>query len=70
MNKLTIRERKNQLFIRAITNGVISERDLLLSYTIGEYYNEMSLFIEEQEKREAALKEQQAKNKTTTPRRR
>jgi len=44
-----MRERKQQLFIRAITGGVISERDLLLSYTIGEFYNEMSLFIEEQE---------------------
>jgi hypothetical protein len=44
-----VNERKTQLFIRAVTNGVISERDLLLSYGIGEFYNEMSLFIEEME---------------------
>lgn len=36
-----------QLFIRAITNGVITERDHLLSYTVAEFYNEMSLFLEE-----------------------
>jgi hypothetical protein len=28
---------------------VLSERDLLLSYCIGEFYSEMSLFIEEGE---------------------
>lgn len=37
------------MFIRAITEGVLSERDRLLTYTIGEFYNEMSLFIEESE---------------------
>lgn len=50
-------ERKTQLFVRAITNGVLSERDHLLSYSIGEFYNEMSLFIEEQELKARALKE-------------
>lgn len=45
-----------QLFIRAITNGVLSERDLLLNYTIGEFYNEMSLFLEEQKQKDAATK--------------
>lgn len=49
-------ERKTQLFIRAVTAGVISERDLLLSYTIGEFFNEMSLFIEEQDIKAKAAK--------------
>lgn len=33
--------------MRAMTNNDIAQRDRLLSYTIGEFYNEMSLFIEE-----------------------
>lgn len=37
------------LMARAITGGVISERDRLFSYTIGEFYQELSLFIQEQE---------------------
>lgn len=45
------------MFIRYITKGVLSERDLLLSYTVGEFYNEMSLFIEEQEREKKALAE-------------
>jgi len=49
LNNMAISDRKQQLFIRQITGGVLSERDLLLSYTIGEFYNEMSLFIEEGE---------------------
>jgi len=44
-------QRRAQLFARAVTNGVPSERDLLLNYSIGEFYNEMSLFIEENEKK-------------------
>lgn len=44
-------QRKAQLFARAVANGVPSERDLILGYTVGEFYNEMSLFIEESEKR-------------------
>lgn len=35
------------LMQRAITNGVISERDRLLSYTVGEFFTELSLFITE-----------------------
>lgn len=58
MKDVGIRDRKQQLFIRTITNGVLSERDLLLSYTIGEYYNEMSLFIEEQEQKKKLAEEQ------------
>lgn len=46
-----------------MTNGVLSERDLLLSYTIGEYYNEMSLFIEEQERKKKELEEIKLKQK-------
>lgn len=40
---------------RAITNGVISERDRLLGYTIGEVYQEMSLFIQEQQMQKKEL---------------
>jgi len=63
LKRIGIRDRKQQLFIRAITNGVLSERDLLLSYFIGEFYNEMSLFIEEQEMKKKALDEAKAKQK-------
>jgi hypothetical protein len=35
------------LMQRTIVGGVISERDRLLQYTIGEYFTEMSLFIQE-----------------------
>lgn len=34
---------------RSITAGVISERDRLFEYTTGEYYQELSLFIQEVE---------------------
>jgi hypothetical protein len=56
---MAVRDRKQQLFIRQITEGILSERDLLLSYTIGEFYNEMSLFIEEGETKKAILKKQE-----------
>lgn len=32
---------------RSIVSGVISERDRLLNYSVGEYFQEMSLFIQE-----------------------
>lgn len=54
-------ERREQLFIRAVTNGVLSERDYLLSYTISEFFNERSLFIEESEKKMKAAMEQSRK---------
>lgn len=54
-------ERKTQLFIRAITKGVLSERDLLLSYTVGEFYSEWSLFVEEEEARKKAHEEAMSK---------
>lgn len=50
-------ERREQLFIRALTGGVLSERDYLLSYTVGEYFQELSLFIEESEKRNKQMEE-------------
>jgi hypothetical protein len=55
--------RKLQLFIRAITDGVLSERDLLLNYTVAEFYNEQSLFIEEQEKIKQELEKNKVKKK-------
>lgn len=32
-----------------MTSGVLSERDRLFEYSIGEYYQELSLFIQEVE---------------------
>lgn len=37
------------LMQRSITGGVISERDRLLNYSVGEFYQELSLFIQEVE---------------------
>jgi hypothetical protein len=34
-----------------MTEGVLSERDRLLNYSVGEFYQELSLFIEESEER-------------------
>lgn len=51
-----------QMFLRQIANGVPSERDRLLEYTIGEIYNEMSLFVEEVDLKNAAL--EKIKNKS------
>jgi hypothetical protein len=42
-------ERQMLLMQRSITGGVISERDRLLSYTVGEFMQELSLFITEVE---------------------
>lgn len=50
-------ERKLQLTLRAMTNGVITERDRLLQYTVGQVYQELSLFLEETARREKQLKE-------------
>lgn len=36
-----------QLTIRGMTDGVLSERDRLLQYTVGEFYQELSLYLEE-----------------------
>lgn len=42
---------------RAIAGGVISERDRLFEYTTGEYYQEMSLFIQERETENKKIKD-------------
>jgi hypothetical protein len=47
--------RREQLFLLAITKGVLSERDRALTYSIGELYQDMSLFIESSEKQQAAM---------------
>ena len=36
-----------------MADGRVGDRDRLLSYTVGEYYQEMSLFIEESRIRKA-----------------
>lgn len=50
-------ERNMMLMQRAITDGVISERDRLLNYTIGEFYQELSLYIQEVETKNKSLSE-------------
>lgn len=35
------------LMQRSIVGGIISERDRLLNYSIGEFFQELSLFIQE-----------------------
>jgi hypothetical protein len=44
-----------QLFMRGMVGGNLQERDRLLHYTTGEFYAEMSLFIEECDKREREM---------------
>jgi len=56
MQKAADSERSMQLMMRSMTNGVISERDRLFSYTVGEFYQELSLFIQETETRNAEYK--------------
>jgi DNA polymerase sigma len=46
-----------------MTEGVISERDRLLQYNLGEFYQELSLFIEEADARKKVL--DKLKNKTS-----
>lgn len=58
MKKTMQNQRNDQLFARAVTNGVLSERDRLLTYSVGEYFNEKSLFIEEGEKIKKKMEEQ------------
>jgi hypothetical protein len=41
--------------MRGMTEGVISERDRLQQYTIGEFYQELSLFLEECAKKKEHL---------------
>lgn len=42
--------------MRGMTEGIITERDHLLQYTVGEFYQELSLFLEECERKEKQLK--------------
>lgn len=44
-----------QLMMRSITGGVLSERDRLLEYSVGEYFQELSLFIQEMEAKNKEL---------------
>jgi hypothetical protein len=44
-----------QHLLRGMTEGVISERDRLLQYTSGEFYQELSLFLEECAQRQKEL---------------
>lgn len=44
-----------QIMARSITAGVLSERDRLFEYSTGEYYQELSLFIQEVETRNAEV---------------
>lgn len=46
---------------RSIAGGVISERDRLFEYTTGEYYQELSLFIQEVETKNAEMEKIYAK---------
>lgn len=55
-------ERQQQLLLRTMTDGVPSERDRLLRYSIAELYQELSLFIEESERQKKQLDE--LRNKT------
>lgn len=41
--------------IRTMTKGVLSERDRLLNYTVGEFYQELSLFLEEASRKKKHL---------------
>lgn len=41
--------------MRGMTDGKLSERDRLLQYTVGEFYQELSLFITENEERKKFL---------------
>jgi hypothetical protein len=52
---------KQQLFMRAMASGLLAERDRLLTYTMGEFYQEMSLFITECEEKNREL--EKLKNK-------
>lgn len=50
-----------QSLMRAMVEGVPSERDRLLQYSIGEFFQELSLFIEESEERKKVLDKLKAK---------
>jgi len=66
VDDITRHERKLQLLIRGMADGVVSERDRLLQYSVGEFYQELSLFIEEGVARQKYL--DKLKKDTKTPR--
>jgi hypothetical protein len=49
--------------LRSMANGVVSERDRLLNYTVGELYQELSLFIQETEQKSREMEKIYKKNK-------
>jgi hypothetical protein len=52
--------------LRSITAGVLSERDRLLQYTTGEYYQELSLFIQEVEAKNREIEKMYKKSGNKT----
>jgi hypothetical protein len=42
-----------QMFMKAVTNNSLSERDLLLSYSIGSFYNELNIFLKQNKKKDS-----------------
>lgn len=52
-----------QLLIRGMTNGVLTDRDRLLQYTVGEFYQELSLFIEETDKKKEVFDKMKSQSK-------
>jgi hypothetical protein len=60
MTRVGAADRKQQLFLRSMTNGNLAERDRLLEYTTGEFYQEFSLYLSECDAREKEMKEMMA----------
>ena len=56
LKQMGVAERKQQLFMRGMVGGDLQQRDRLYYYTIGEFYQEMSLFLEECDIREEEMK--------------
>ncbi len=50
-----------QLMLRSMANGVISERDRLLEYSLAEFYQELSLFLTEAETRKKEIEKMKQK---------
>jgi hypothetical protein len=55
LDNIAKQDRKQQLFLRSMTGGNLAERDRLLEYTTGEFYQEFSLFITECQEREKEM---------------
>lgn len=50
-----------QLMARAVVNGVISERDRLFEYSVGEFFQELSLFLQEVETKNREIEQMKKK---------